>query len=227
MAVIVLVNLPIFALTGVEGKMFHPMAFAVIAALVGALIFSITFVPAACALLLTGNIREKDNFIVAGAKRVYEPMLHGSCGCAGQWLLSAVVLVVVCGWLASRMGAEFIPSLDEGDIAMEAIRPPGTGVEQGVQMQIKLNEALKALPEVKTVFARTGTAEVATDVMPPARSDIYVMLKPHEEWPDPKKPKAQLLEEMEQAAQSGSGYRVRVHAADSAAIQRADFRRAK
>jgi cobalt-zinc-cadmium resistance protein CzcA len=204
-AVIVLVNLPIFALTGVEGKMFHPMAFAVIAALVGALIFSITFVPAACALLLTGNIREKDNFIVAGAKRMYEPMLHGVLRLRWPVVISAVVLVVLCGWFASRMGAEFIPSLDEGDVAMEAIRPPGTGVEQGVQMQIKLNEALKALPEVKTVFARSGTAEVATDVMPPARSDIYVMLKPHEEWPDPKKSKAQLLEEMEQAAQSVPG----------------------
>lgn len=204
-AVIVLVNLPIFALTGVEGKMFHPMAFAVIAALIGALIFSLTFVPAACALLLTGKISEKDNFIVAGAKRLYAPLLRWVL--KGRWAVAggALVFVLLCGFLASRMGAEFIPNLDEGDVAMEAIRPPGTGVEQGVQMQLKLNEALKALPEVKTVFARSGTAEVATDVMPPARSDIYVMLKAHEQWPDPGKSKVQLIKELGKAAQSVPG----------------------
>ena len=204
-AVIVLVNLPIFALTGVEGKMFHPMAFAVIAALIGALIFSLTFVPAACALLLSGKVREKDNFIVAGAKRLYAPLVRGVL--KWRWAVagSAVVFVVLCGWLASRMGAEFIPNLDEGDVAMEAIRPPGAGVEQGVQMQLKLNEALKRLPEVKTVFARSGTAEVATDLMPPARSDVYVMLKAHKEWPDPRKTKAQLLDELETAAQTVPG----------------------
>jgi cobalt-zinc-cadmium resistance protein CzcA len=204
-AVIVLVNLPIFALTGVEGKMFHPMAFAVIAALIGALIFSLTFVPAACALLLTGKVRETDNFIVAGAKRLYAPLLRGVLKARWPVTGGAVALVLLCGWLASRMGAEFIPNLDEGDVAMEAIRPPGAGVEQGVQMQLKLNEALKQLPEVKTVFARSGTAEVATDVMPPARSDVYVMLKPHKEWPNPSKPKLQLLEELEVAAQSVPG----------------------
>lgn len=203
--VIVLVNLPIFALTGVEGKMFHPMAFAVIAALIGALIFSLTFVPAACALLLTGKVREQDNFLVAGAKRLYAPVLRGVV--KARWAVTggAVLLILLCGWLASRMGAEFIPNLDEGDITVEAIRPPGTGVEQGVQMQLKLNEALRQLPEVKTVFARNGTAEVATDVMPPARSDVFVMLKARDQWPDPHKSKAQLIEEMETAAQTVPG----------------------
>ena len=204
-AVIVLVNLPIFTLTGVEGKMFHPMAFAVIAALVGALIFSLTFVPAACALLLTGKIKEEDNFIVAGAKRVYAPLLNWVLRARWAVAAAAMVFVVLCGWLATRMGAEFIPSLDEGDVAMEAVRPVGAGVEQGVQMQLKLNQALMKLPEVKTVFARNGTAEVATDLMPPARSDVYVMLKPQSEWPDPKKPKAQLLEQLEAAAQTVPG----------------------
>jgi cobalt-zinc-cadmium resistance protein CzcA len=198
-AVIVLVNLPIFALTGVEGKMFHPMAFAVIAALIGALIFSLTFVPAACALLFTGKVRETDNVLVAGAKRLYTPVLRGVLKARWAVVGCAVALVLVCGWLASGMGAEFIPNLDEGDVTMEAIRPPGTGIEQGVQMQLKLNEALKQLPEVKTVFARNGTAEVATDVMPPARADVFVMLKSRSEWPDPKKTKAQLIEEMESA----------------------------
>lgn len=203
--VIVLVNLPIFALSGVEGKMFHPMAFAVIAALTGALIFSVTFIPAACALLLTGRIREGDNFIVAGAKRIYEPLLRAAL--KGRWAVTAgaVILVLACGWLASNMGAEFIPNLDEGDVAVEAIRPPGAGVEQGVRMQLMLNEVLLKLPEVKTVFARNGTAEVATDLMPPARADTYVMLKPRQLWPDPDKPKTRLLEEMAQAAQSVPG----------------------
>jgi heavy metal efflux system protein len=203
--VIILVNLPIFALTGVEGKMFRPMAFAVIAALVGAFILSITFIPAACALLLSGKIQERDNFIVRGAKHVYQPILRTVLKLRWAVAGTAVIFVLACGWLASKMGAEFIPNLDEGDVAMEAVRPPGTGVEQGVQMQLKLDRALKSLPEVKTVFARNGTAEVATDVMPPARSDVYVMLKPQQEWPDPNKPKAQLLDELQQAAEEVPG----------------------
>ena len=203
--VIILVNLPIFALTGVEGKMFRPMAFAVIAALVGAFIFSITFVPAACALLLSGKVKEKDNFIVRGAKRIYEPLLRAVLKLRWPVAGVAVLFVMLCGWLASQMGAEFIPNLDEGDIAMEAVRPPGTGVEQGVQMQLKLDNALKRLPEVKTVFARNGTAEVATDVMPPARSDVYVILKPHDQWPDPNKTKSQLIEELQAAADTVPG----------------------
>src|SRR3569833_1231271 len=203
--VIILVNLPIFALTGVEGKLFRPMAFAVIAALGGAFIFSITFVPAACALLLSGKVQERDNVIVRGAKRAYEPMLRGVLKLRWPVAGIAVAFVVTCGWLASRMGAEFVPNLDEGDVAMEAVRPPGTGVEQGVQMQLKLDQALKKLPEVRTVFARNGTAEVATDVMPPARSDVYVMLKPQKDWPDPGKPKDQLLDELQQAAEAVPG----------------------
>lgn len=203
--VIILVNLPIFALTGVEGKMFRPMAFAVIAALVGAFIFSITFVPAACALLLSGKIQEKDNFLVSGAKRVYEPLLRMVLKLRWPVAGVAVIFVVLCGWLATRMGAEFIPNLDEGDVAMEAVRPPGTGVEQGVQMQMRLDRALKKLPEVQTVFARNGTAEVATDVMPPARSDVYVILKPHDAWPDPNKTKSQLIEELQAAADTVPG----------------------
>lgn len=201
-AVIVLVNLPIFALSGVEGKMFHPMAFAVVAALIGALILSITFVPAACALLLTGTIKEKDNFLVAGAKRIYEPLLYSVLRLRHIVVAAAVGLVLVCGFVATQLGAEFIPSLDEGDIAVETVRPVSTGIETAVAMQLQLNRALKQFPEVKTVFARNGTAEVATDLMPPGRSDTYIMLKPHEQWPNPDKPKAQLIAEIEKAARS-------------------------
>ncbi len=203
--VIVLVNLPIFALSGVEGKMFHPMAFAVIAALAGALIFSLTFVPAACALFLSGKIEEKDNRVVATAKRLYEALLRRVLEARYAVVGAAALLVLICGFAASRMGAEFIPNLDEGDLAIETVRPVSTGVETAVAMQIQLNRTLGKLPEVKTVFARNGTAEVATDLMPPGRSDTYVMLKPHEEWPDPAKPKAKLVEEIEAAARTVPG----------------------
>lgn len=203
--VIILVNLPIFALSGVEGKMFHPMAFAVIAALIGAFIFSITFVPAACALLLSGHISEKDNWLVAKSKKLYEPALRAVLKFRILVAAGALVLVIVTGFIASRMGAEFIPNLDEGDLALETIRPVTTGIEQAVDMQLHLNQVLLSVPEVKTVFARNGTAEVATDLMPPGRSDTYVMLKPHEEWPDPEKPKAQLISEIEEAAKGVPG----------------------
>jgi cobalt-zinc-cadmium resistance protein CzcA len=204
-AVIVLVNVPIFALTGVEGKMFRPMAFAVVAALLGALVLSITFVPAASALLLTGTIREKDNFAVAWAKRIYEPLLHRVLRLRRFVVAVAAVLVLACAFIATRLGAEFIPSLDEGDIAIETVRPVSTGIDAAVAMQLQLNRALGLLPEVKTVFARNGTAEVATDLMPPGRSDTYVMLRPSREWPDPEKPKAQLVAEVESAARTVLG----------------------
>lgn len=203
--VIVLVNLPIFALSGVEGKMFHPMAFAVVAALMGALAFSVTFVPAACALLLTGHIREQDNLLVSAAKRIYEPALRRVIDRRAMVVTLAVVLVLACGFMATRMGAEFIPNLDEGDLAIETVRPVSTGIEQAVDMQLHLNRALLGVPEVKTVFARNGTAEVATDLMPPGRSDTYVMLKSRDQWPDPGKSKAQLVAEIEAAAQTVPG----------------------
>lgn len=206
--VIILVNLPIFALSGVEGKMFHPMAFAVVAALMGALVFSVTFVPAACALLLTGRIQEKDNFLVRVAKRAYEPLLRQVLKHRFAVVLAAVALIVICGFGASRMGAEFIPNLDEGDLAIETNRPVSTGIEQAVSMQLYLNRVLLKIPEVQTVFARNGTAEVATDLMPPGRADTYVMLKTRDQWPDPEKSKAQLISEIERALKAvpGTGF---------------------
>lgn len=203
--VIVLVNLPIFALGGVEGKMFHPMAFAVVAALLGALLFSITFVPAACALLLSGKISEGDNWLVRAAKRAYRPCLEFVLHHRAIVVGAAAVFVLICGFAATRMGAEFIPNLDEGDLAIETIRPVSTGIEQAVSMQLQLNRELASVPEVRTVFARNGTAEVATDLMPPGRSDTYVMMKPREEWPNPKKAKAQLISEIEAKAQQVPG----------------------
>jgi len=196
--VVILVNLPILALTGVEGKMFRPMALTVIMALLAALVLSLTFVPAAIALFMRGRIEEKENAIVRGAKRLYVPVLEYALRLRVPFLAGAIVFVVFCGWLASRMGSEFIPSLDEGDIAVQALRIPGTSLTQSVEMQLQLERALRNMPEVKTYFSRVGTAEVATDPMPPNISDGYVMLKERSEWPDPDKPKAALIEEIQQ-----------------------------
>jgi cobalt-zinc-cadmium resistance protein CzcA len=196
--VVILVNVPLLALTGVEGKMFTPMALTVIMALLAALVLSLTFVPAAVAVFMRGKIQEKENLIVRGAKRLYGPVLESALRMRVVFLLGAVALVVACGWLASRMGSEFIPSLDEGDLAVQALRIPGTSLTQSVEMQFQLERALRDVAEVKTFFARVGTAEVATDPMPPNISDGYVMLKDRSEWPDPDRSKADLVEEIEQ-----------------------------
>ncbi len=197
--VVVLVNIPLFALTGVEGKMFQPMAFTVVVALLAALVLSLTFIPAAVALLLNKPIVEKENIIVEQARRVYAPALNWALAHTGRVIGIAVVLVVGSVWLASRMGAEFIPSLDEGDIAMHAMRIPGTSLTQAVQMQDALEKQVKTLPEVATVFSKIGTAEIATDPMPPNVADNFIILKDRSEWPDPDKPKAQVVAELEAA----------------------------
>jgi cobalt-zinc-cadmium resistance protein CzcA len=194
--VVALVNLPIFALTGVEGKMFQPMAFAVVTALFAALILSVTFVPAACALLLKGHVGAQENRLMAWLKRGYEPLLLAALRRRGAVIAGAVALALLAGWGATRLGAEFIPDLDEGDIALQAIRIPGTSLTQSLAMQRQLEKAVLTMPEVHTVFARVGTAEVATDPMPPSIADGYLMLKPHDQWPDPRKSKAQLLADL-------------------------------
>ena len=195
--IITAVYIPIFALTGVEGKMFHPMAITVVIALVSAMILSVTFVPAAVALLFKKPVREKKNIIVNGAVYLYRPVLLASL--QFRWLVVglAVLLVVISGWLVTRLGTEFVPNLDEGDIAMHALRIPGTSLAQAVLMQEQLEAEIKALPEVEHVFAKIGTAEVATDAVPPSVADNFIILKPREQWPDPDKPKAQFVRELE------------------------------
>ena len=195
--VVILVNLPILALTGVEGKMFRPMALAVIMALLAALVLSLTFVPAAVALLLSGRIEEKENLIVRSAKRLYTPVLAAALRLRVPFLIGALAFVAFCGWLATRLGSEFIPNLDEGDLAVQALRIPGTSLTQSLAMQFQLERTVMEMPEVKTYFSRVGTAEVATDPMPPSISDGYVMLKDHKDWPNPDKSKAELVEEIE------------------------------
>jgi cobalt-zinc-cadmium resistance protein CzcA len=192
--IIMVVYLPIFALMGVEGKMFHPMAFTVVAALVGAMILSVTFIPAAVALFIGNRVSEKENFLMAQAKRWYGPLLDRVMEAKAVVLATAAVAVVLCGLIATRMGSEFVPSLNEGDFAIQALRIPGTSLSQSVAMQQQLEATLKAkFPEIDRIFARTGTAEIASDPMPPNISDGYIMLKPMSEWPEPRKSRDELL----------------------------------
>ena len=191
--IIMIVYLPIFALAGVEGKMFHPMAFTVVIALVGAMILSMTFVPAAVALFIGKKVAEKENFLMSWARRVYEPLLQRVMGAKALVVTFALVTIVLSGLLATRMGSEFVPSLNEGDFSVQTLRIPGTSLTQSVAMQKQLEATLKAkFPEIERVFARTGTAEIASDPMPPNISDAYVMLKPTSQWPEPRKTRDEL-----------------------------------
>ncbi|MGB1559990.1 MAG: efflux RND transporter permease subunit [Sinimarinibacterium flocculans] len=203
--IIMAVYLPIFALEGVEGKMFHPMAQTVVMALAAALFLSVTFVPAGVALLFRGPVREKHNRVMEAARKGYEPLLRWALNARVALLAAAVVLVLACGWLATRLGSEFVPSLNEGDIAVQALRIPATGLSQSVAFQQQVETRLLQFPEVLTAFARTGTAEVATDAMPPNISDGYVMLKPRDKWPNPDKPKAELVAEIQEALEQLPG----------------------
>jgi cobalt-zinc-cadmium resistance protein CzcA len=203
--IIAVVYLPILTLTGVEGKMFTPMALTVLMALTGASILSLTFVPAAVALLVTGTVSEHENFFMRGARRIYTPLLATSIRNRLGVAVIATLLIAVSAIAASSMGGEFIPSLDEGDVSMEIVRIPGTSLTQSVEIQEMLERRLLGVPEVKEVFARTGTAEVATDLMPPSASDGYVMLKPPKEWPDPGKSKADVVSDIQAAAEDVPG----------------------
>ncbi len=196
--IIMIVYLPIFTLTGVEGKMFTPMAFTVVTALVGAMIFSVTFIPAAVAVFLSGKVSEKENMIMQACRKIYSPLLDWALHHKKIVVSAALVLLVFTGFLASRMGSEFIPSLDEGDIALHAMRIPGTSLTQAVEMQHTVEEQVKKFPEVETIFSKIGTAEIATDPMPPNVADTFVMLKPRAEWPNPNRSKSDLVSAMEE-----------------------------
>ncbi len=203
--IIGVVYLPILTLSGVEGKMFTPMAITVLFALAAAALLSMTLVPAAVALLVTGRVSEKENFFMRGALWLYAPILRVAIRLRLAVVALAAVLVAVSAIAASRMGGEFIPSLDEGDIAMHAMRIPGTSVSQSVQMQEALEKALLEFPEVRLVAGKIGTAEVATDPMPPNVADVFVILKPRKEWPDPRRSKADLVESLEKRVEQIPG----------------------
>jgi cobalt-zinc-cadmium resistance protein CzcA len=196
--IIMIVYLPIFALTGVEGKMFHPMAYTVVLALVGAMILSMTFIPAAVALFINGPVAEKENRLVVWAKEKYEPILDWVMDNKPVVAVFTAAMIFLTGLMAARMGSEFVPSLNEGDFAIQALRIPSTSLTQSLEMQKEIENTLKAkFPEIDRVFARTGTAEIASDPMPPNISDGYIMLKPEDQWPKPKKTRDELLAEIQ------------------------------
>ncbi|MDI4635246.1 CusA/CzcA family heavy metal efflux RND transporter [Pelomonas sp. V22] len=204
--IIMVVYIPILALTGVEGKMFHPMAYTVLLALLGAMLLSVTFVPAAVALFMGNRVAEKENRLMQWAERRYKPLLASSLGNAPVVLTAAAVLVVFCGAVATRLGSEFVPNLNEGDFAIQALRIPGTSLTQSVEMQKQLESHLKAkFPEIERIFARTGTAEIAADPMPPNISDGYIMLKPTDQWPTPRKTRDELLAAIREEADKVPG----------------------
>ncbi|HEY5799321.1 MAG TPA: CusA/CzcA family heavy metal efflux RND transporter, partial [Burkholderiaceae bacterium] len=196
--IIMIVYLPIFVLTGVEGKMFHPMAYTVVIALLGAIVLSVTFVPAAVATFIGESVSEREGILMRVAKRRYQPCLQYVLNNRQVALAFAAIVLILSGLLATRLGSEFIPNMDEGDLAVLTVHIPGTSLTQSVKMQQQMETTLIArFPEIERVFARMGTAEIASDPMPPSISDGYIMLKPEHRWPKPKKTRAQLLEQIQ------------------------------
>ncbi|OGT73774.1 MAG: cation transporter [Gammaproteobacteria bacterium RIFCSPLOWO2_02_FULL_57_10] len=195
--IIAAVYIPIFALEGVEGKMFHPMAITVVIALLSGMLLSITFVPACVAMLFSKPVAEKRNPVMYAARSLYRPVLQLALRLRWAVVVLAVILVGICASLVTRMGTEFIPNLDEGDIAMHALRIPGTSLEQAIALQFELENVIREMPEVERVFSKIGSAEVATDPMPPSVADTFIILKERDQWPDPTKPKAQVVAELE------------------------------
>jgi len=205
--IITLVYIPIFTLTGVEGKMFHPMAFTVVFALTSAMILSLTFVPAAVAMIVSGKVQEKPNFVMRGAASFYAPVLSLALRLRWAVVALAVVMVSVAGWSASRMGSEFIPQLDEGDIALHALRIPGTSLGQAIEMQTLLERRILEFPQVERIASKIGTADVATDPMPPSVADTFILLRPREEWPEPRLPREELVNQLSAAVHELPGNR--------------------
>ena len=181
-AIIITVYIPILALTGVEGKMFRPMAATVIFALVGAFILSLTFIPAMVAIGITGRVKEKEVFFVRWLKHLYEPTVRWAV--RGRWVVVPVAVVAFGASLLlfARLGQVFIPTLDEGNLAVQALRMPSTGISQSQSMQFQLERLVSRFPEVAFVFSKTGTAEIASDPMPPNISDTFIILKPEQQW---------------------------------------------
>ena len=204
-AIIILVYVPLLTFTGVEGKMFAPMALTVIIALAVAFVLSLTFVPAMIALTVTGKVQEKDNWIIRALKRVYDPALNFALRRPIPVIAGAALLFVGSLGLGSRLGSEFIPQLDEGNIAMHALRIPSTALSQSQAMQLQVEQAVSRFAEVSVVFSKTGTAEVAADPMPVNVSDAFIILKPRDQWPDPSLPKEELVRRIQEAVQRVPG----------------------
>lgn len=208
--IIILVYIPIFALSGVEGKMFEPMAFTVVAALMGALILTVTFVPAAIAIFVKGKLQHKENLMMRSIRRGYSPLLRVAIEAPVAVVMFASTIVMLASLQATKMGVDFMPQLDEHDVALHALRITGTGLEQSLEMQHLLEKNLKTLPEVSHVFAKIGTPEIATDPMPPNIADTYLILKPKSEWPNPNKTKSDFIRELRETISQvpGNNYEI-------------------
>ena len=209
-AIIILVYTPLLTFSGVEGKMFEPMALTVIIALVFAFVLSLTFVPAAIAAFLVGRVEEKESRVVRWLRGRYEPGLDAAMRRPTLTMGGAVLGVVLAALAFTTLGQEFLPQLDEGDILVQAWRPPGTSVDQSQHMQFAVERTISREPEVQYAFSRTGTSEIASDPMPPNATDTFVMLKPRNEWPNPSLPKEELVERIEKKVSTipGNGYEI-------------------
>ncbi len=196
--IITAVYLPIFALTGVEGKMFHPMAITVVIALISAMVLSVTFIPASVAILFKKPILEKNNPLMKASESLYKPVLSFVINARWFVVIGATLFVSVAGMLTVKLGSEFVPNLDEGDIAMHALRIPGTSLSQSIQMQTILEQRIQTMPEVERVFSKIGTPDIATDPMPPSVADTFVILKPRSQWPDPNMAKIDFVKALEE-----------------------------
>jgi cobalt-zinc-cadmium resistance protein CzcA len=204
-AIIIIVYVPLLTFGGVEGKMFEPMALTVILALGAAFVLSLTLVPALIAIFMTGRVSEGDNWIVRQLKTSYAPLLKRTIKRPLPAIAGAALLFGVASLVFFRLGQEFIPTLDEKNVAMHALRIPSTSLAQSQAMQIDVEKAVSALPQVAFVFSKTGTAEIATDPMPPNAADTFIMFKPREQWPDPDLTKEALLQQIEAAVRELPG----------------------
>ncbi len=209
-AIIILVYAPLLTFTGVEGKMFEPMALTVIIALVFAFILSLTFIPAAIAIWLSKRVEEKESRVVTFLRQRYEPGLDAAMRRPTLTIGVAIGALALAGAAFTTLGQEFLPQLDEGNILVQAVRIPGTSVDQSQAMQFQVEKALAKAPEVRFAFSRTGTSEIASDPMPPNATDTFVILKPKQEWPDPGLFKEELVERLEKRLSTlpGNAYEI-------------------
>jgi heavy metal efflux system protein len=209
-AIIILVYAPLLTLTGVEGKTFTPMALTVMMALVFAFVLSLTFVPAAIATWLAGRVDEREGRFIATLKRWYAPRLDRALRRPSATMGVALGALALGTAAFATLGSEFLPQLDEGDVTVQALRVPGTSVAQSQAMQSRIERVIAAMPEVRFVFSKTGTAELASDPMPPNISDTFIILKPKDQWPDPGLAKAALVSRIEERIEAipGSAYEI-------------------
>ena len=204
-AIILLVYAPLLTFTGVEGKTFSPMAITVMLALAGAFVLSLTFIPAMIALLINGKVAEKEVAPVRWTKSRYEPALRKVVAKPWPVIGGAVALFVAAVLTFGFLGREFTPQLDEKDMAVQALRIPSTSLEQSLRMQRRIERVVAGFPEVAFVYSKTGTAEVASDPMPPNASDAFIILKPQKEWPNKGETKAELIGRIENKLEGLTG----------------------